>query len=402
MKFKYKAAQANGAVMEGELDAMSQSEVLRFLSLKGLKPIYITGEAEGGKFSAQFLNQTITIEDQIFLTRYLALMLKIGTDLFRAIDILIDDFEKPAVKALLIEIRASLEKGQPFHSVFMRYPQYFSPVFVNMIKAGEKSGNLEMVFEELSATLQRSNNLRREIRSMLVYPVILITMSITILFALVSFALPKIASVFMEGGVEPPLFSRVVFTIGGFVGANAWFFLLFIIISVAALWFTFSKTQAGVKFASRVAVKLPLVGHTLKTLALQRFASTLSALLHSGLPILDAIRITADTVGNDELQMGLYRIANDGIAKGLTIGDAFKREPSFPRVVVNLMAISERSGHIADVLGTLSSFYEAEVQSSIKTMMAFVEPVMLLIIGVIIGVIALSIIVPIYQLTATF
>lgn len=402
MKFKYKAAQTNGALVEGEFDAGSQSEILRYLSLKGLKPIYIT-EADGAKkITAPFLNQSITIEDQIFLTRYLALMLKIGTDLFRAIDVLIDDFEKPAVKALLIEIRASLEKGQPFHAVFARYPQYFSSVFVNMVKAGEASGNLEMVFEDLSNTLQRSNNLRREIRSMLVYPAILVVMSASILFTLVSFALPKISRVFTESGVEPPIFSRIVFAVGGFIGAHVWLFLLGIVFSVAALWFFFGKTQAGAKFASRAAVKLPLIGSTLKTLALQRFASTLSALLRSGLPILDAMRITADTVGNDDLRKSLYRIADEGIAKGLTIGDAFKREPAFPRVVVNLMAISERAGHIADVLATLASFYETEVQNSIKTLMAFVEPIMLLLIGMVIGTIALSIIVPIYQLTTTF
>ena len=148
--------------------------------------------------------------------------------------------------------------------------------------------------------------------------------------------------------------------------------------------------------------KIPVVKNVLKQLAFQRFASTLSSLLKAGLPILDALEITASTVGSEELKNSLVRISREGIAKGLTIGEAFRREAVFPRVIVNLMAISEKAGHIEDILNTLAGFYEAEAETSVKTMVTFLEPALLLIMGLVIGTIALAIILPIYQLTAQF
>jgi type II secretory pathway component PulF len=140
----------------------------------------------------------------------------------------------------------------------------------------------------------------------------------------------------------------------------------------------------------------------LKKIAIQRFALTLSSLFASGLPILDSLAITADAVGDVELRDAILRISNDGIAKGLTIGDAFKREPAFPKVVTNLISISEKSGNLASILGTLAEFYESEIKSSVKVLVSFLEPMLLLTIGVVVGTIALAIIVPVYQLMGKF
>jgi len=148
----------------------------------------------------------------------------------------------------------------------------------------------------------------------------------------------------------------------------------------------------------RFAMKLPVIKNVLKQMALQRFASTLSSLLMAGLSILDSLEITAQTVGFEDLKNSLMRVSREGIAKGLTIGEAFRRETIFPRVVVNLMAISEKAGHIENILLALADFYEGEIETAVKTMVSFLEPVMLMAIGIIIGTIAVSIIVPIYQL----
>ena len=403
MRFNYTASKPDGKIIEGNYDADSSSEVLAYLASQGLKPITLKVLKEfekKGRFS--IFKQSVNIADKIFLTKYLSLMLKVGTDLFKAIDILITDFDKQAVKALLLEIKLTLEKGQPFYSAFAKYPKIFSPVFINLIKAGEASGNLENIFEQLSDSLQKEQELRHRIKAALTYPILLLTASLAVLFLLISFALPKIAEVFSSSGFEPPTFSRITFSIGIFFGKYLMIIAPLIILTIGILWYFFSQTLIGRKIFYRFVIKLPAVGNVFKKLAFQRFASTLSALLLAGMPILSALEITADAVGSEEIKSSLIRIAREGISKGLTIGDSFKREPAFPRVIVNLMAISEKAGHIEQILKTLADFYESEIDASIKTLVSFLEPILLLFIGLTVGAIALAIIIPIYQLTGQF
>ncbi len=400
MRFHYTASDQNEKIVEGDADAQSPDEVLMFLAGRGLKPVSIKTYKAGEEalVGQSLFGETIGIADKIFLTKYLSLMLRAGTDLFRAIDILIRDFDKRILKALLIEIRSALEKGQPFYATFAKYPRFFSPVFVNLVKAGEASGNLESVFDNLSTALSKEQDLRNRIRAALVYPAILLCLSILILLLLVTFSLPKIAAVFSGTGYNPPLFSKIVFAVGLFL--NSYAAIIFPGLAIAAFmaWFFLFKLEANRRILLRIAARLPVVGKGLKGMALQRFASTLASLIKAGLPIVEAIEITADAAGSEELRASLKRIAREGIAKGLTVGEAFRKEAAFPLVVTNLIAVSEKAGHTEDILKTLADFYESEIDSSVKNLVSFVEPVLLLGIGLMIGGIALAIVVPIYQL----
>lgn len=403
MRFHYVAFQPDGKIAEGDLDVKDQKEVLSQLAGRGLRPITVKpAELDLPKMSKRFFGQKITTTDKVFLTKYLGLMLKAGIDLFKAVDILIADFEKKAVKALLLEVRIALEKGQPFHATFARYPKFFSPVFVNLIKAGEASGNLDGVFEDLNATLVRESELSGRIRGAMIYPILLLVMAVAIMSFLLTFALPKIAEVFSGGGIEPPLFSKVVFTIGLFLGKYIWFFLGGGILILTAAFIFFFKTAAGHRMMITILNSLPLVKKIVKDLALQRFAGTLGSLMKSGLPIVESLEITANAVGHEEIAQSLRRVAREGVVKGLTIGDAFRNETAFPKVVTNLVAISEKAGHLDEILETLSNFYELEIDNALKTLVSFLEPALLFLIGGVVGVIALSIIVPIYQLVGQF
>jgi type II secretory pathway component PulF len=214
------------------------------------------------------------------------------------------------------------------------------------------------------------------------------------------FAIPRIAEVFTDSGIEPPFFSRVVFGLGIFVSNNiVTLFIVSTIIIVGFVWF-FWKTEIGHRFGSRFVRRLPVVRKVFQDVAVQRFASTFSSLTKAGVPIIQALKITSDTVGDEDMRKSLIRIADDGLAKGLTIGDAFRREPVLPRVVTNLIAISDRAGHLEEMLATLAEFYRANVESSLKTLVSVVEPALLLMMGLLIGIVAMSIIVPVYQLSA--
>jgi type II secretory pathway component PulF len=251
-------------------------------------------------------------------------------------------------------------------------------------------------------SLEKDAELQSHIKSALIYPAVLLVLASSILVFLVTYALPKVAAVFSSSGMQPPIFSRIVFGVGLFIGGNILIIVpVVLIVIVATVWF-FWKTETGNKMFNNIVTRLPLVSTIYEELAVQRMASTMSSLLTAGLPINQALMIAADTVGLPSYREALLRITTDGLEKGLTIGEAFKRETVFPKMVTNLVAISERAGHLEEVLDTLAQFYAANVDSNITALVSLLEPAMLLAMGVMVGTIALSIIVPIYQLTTSF
>jgi len=399
MLYHYLASDENEKVIEGELEVGRLEELLQYLAGQSLKPIAVKPIGDKG-FTLRRMFGSVTLHDKIFLMKYLSLMLRVGTDLLSAINILIADFDKPAVRNFLLEVRENLTRGRPFHEVFGRHPRVFTGVFVNLIKAAEASGTLQQTFEDLSVSLTRESELRGKIKAALIYPLLLLVLSGLIFVGVLVFAIPRIAEVFTDSGIEPPFFSRVVFGLGIFVSNNiVTLFIVSTIIIVGFVWF-FWKTEIGHRFGSRFVRRLPVVRKVFQDVAVQRFASTFSSLTKAGVPIIQALKITSDTVGDEDMRKSLIRIADDGLAKGLTIGDAFRREPVLPRVVTNLIAISDRAGHLEEMLATLAEFYRANVESSLKTLVSVVEPALLLMMGLLIGIVAMSIIVPVYQLSA--
>ncbi len=403
MKFKYTAVQSNGRRMQGELDVPSEKQVLDFIANKGWKPITVEPVSIFDFLrNAEIFGGSITILDQMFLARYLALMLRVGANLSQVIDVLIADFEKPEIKAFLGEVRDSLESGQPLYASFAKYPQFFSPVFVNLVKAGERSGNLETVFEQLAADLSREREFRGRITAALVYPMFLLVVACLVLIFLVIFAIPRLAGFFTSTNITPPLFSRIVFAIGTFLNTHLIVFGVSGIVCTVALVYFFRFTGVGRRTLLRFFAALPIVSSLYQKISLQQFAATLSSLMKAGLPILESLQITADVVTYPGMTEAIRRVATEGVARGTGLGTSFKKEPVFPMMVTSLISIAEKSGRIEDVLGTFAQFYESEVDIAMKRTVSFLEPAMLLLIGGLVGSIALAVILPIYQLVGQF
>jgi type II secretory pathway component PulF len=401
MLYHFIASDADGKLFEEDVEAKNVDDVVSIIAGRGLKPVSVKA-VRGGNWNINLFSGKITIGDQIFISKYLALMLKIGTGLLQAVNILLEDFSKPMIRQFLLEVRSNLEKGKPFYAAFEKYHEAFSQVYVNSVRAGEASGSLEQVFDNMTASLTKEKMLRDQIRSALFYPIILLVSSLGILFFLIMFALPKIAGVFSQSGFEPPLFSRVVFAVGLFLGRFGGYALAVFALAAIGGFLMYRYSYVFKRFVVGIVSSIPIVKDILKKISLQRFAATLSSLVRAGMPITDALEITADSVSQLELKEALVRISKEGISKGLSLGDAFKREPYFPKTVVNLIAISEHAGHIEEVLATLADFYVSEIDSSLKTLVSFLEPIMLVFIGLVVGLIALAIVVPIYQLTMQF
>lgn len=398
MLFHYTATNKEGRLIEDNGDFKDSETLLEHIKNQGLTPISIkAAKTLSGGIGKGVLGNPINLTDKIFLTKYLSLMLKSGTDLFKAIDILIADFQKPTMKMLLMEVRQNLEKGLPFYTTFQSYPNIFSPVFTSLVRAGEASGNLERIFFDLSRSLEKERELKQKIKSALTYPILLVTASLGILVLLVTFAIPRISSMFNTGDMKIPPITKAIFALSDFMSNHGLAVLGVVIAIVITLVLFFKKVQAGKKIFNRIIYKMPVISKVMQKNSYQRFCSTFGSLMRAGLPILENLEITATTVGNDEMRQAIVRIGKEGLSKGLTMGDAFRREPVFPQTIRTLVAVGEKAGHTEEIFGTLTEFYETEVDMSVKSLVSLVEPLMLLMMGVMVGGIALAVILPVYQ-----
>lgn len=403
MLFHYLAQDAKGHIKEGNINQPNTQAVLEYLTTQKLKPLSVKPlMLEKGKKELFVFKKGLSLTDKVFLTKYLALMLKVGTDLFSAIDILIEDFESGPARRFLLETRANLERGEPFWKTFSQHPDYFSPVVTNLIKAGEASGNLETTLNQVSSNLERDKNLQTKVKSSLIYPVVLMIMSLFMIIFLVTFAVPRLGEMFLGTGQAIPTYTRVVLSTGMFLNRNIFIVFPLVIGIPLGLFYYFRKVKRGKELFSSLLEKLPVARDLVEKMALERFSSVLSSLIKAGMPIIQAIEVTAGAVGHPKYEAALLRIAKEHLAKGISIGDSFKKEKIFPAVVSNLLAIGEKAGHTEEILGTLSEFYAVEIEGALKTLVSMLEPLLLMFLGVVVGGIALSLIVPIYQLVGQF
>jgi type II secretory pathway component PulF len=403
MLFHYLAQDAKGHIKEGNINQPNTQAVLEYLTTQKLKPLSVKPlMLEKGKKELFIFKKGLSLTDKVFLTKYLALMLRVGTDLFSAIDILIQDFESGPARRFLLETRANLERGEPFWKTFSQHPDYFSPVIANLIKAGETSGNLETTLNQVSSSLERDRNLQTKVKSSLIYPAALMAMSLFMIIFLVTFAVPKLGEMFLSTGQAVPTYTRIVLSTGMFLNRNIFIVFPLIIAIPIGLFYYFRKVKRGRELFSSLLEKLPVARDLVEKLALERFASVLSSLIKAGMPIMQAIEVTAGAVGHPKYEAALLRISKEHLAKGISIGDSFKKEKIFPAVVSNLLSIGEKAGHTEEILGTLSEFYAVEIEGSLKTLVSMLEPLLLMFLGVVVGGIALSLIVPVYQLVGQF
>ncbi|HPC30792.1 MAG TPA: type II secretion system F family protein [Candidatus Pacearchaeota archaeon] len=401
MLYHYVAQDEQGRIKEGNVSQPNLEAALDYLTRQKLKPLSVKPLKFEEKKRSLF-KESISLTDKVFLIRYLSLMLKVGTDLFSAIDILIEYFESGPIRRFLLEIRSHLEQGKPFSLAFEQHPEIFSSTIANLIKAGETSGNLEITLEQVTKNLEKEKSLNRKIISSITYPIILVIASFAMVVFLVTFAIPRLGEMFLSTGQPIPTYTRIVLTVGMFLNKYIYIFVPLFIAIPLALYFYFFKTKGGKEMLNSLLEKIPMFRNVIEKMALQRLSSTLASLIKAGMPITQAINVTADAVGYSKYAEALKRISSQYLAQGLNIGEAFRKETVFPSVLTNLIAISEKAGRMDEILITLSNFYEEEIDTSLKTLTSLIDPLLLLVLGLVVGGIALSLIVPIYQLIGQF
>lgn len=404
--FIYKALTKEGRETQGEIQADNKELAIDYLKRDQLLPLYLEKKGEGSGKISVFLSWGIfqggvSALDRMFLTRHLAAILKSGINLREALEVLEEDTQKTILKKILNDAKKNLEKGQPLSTTFSAYQKHFSPVFVGLIKAGEASGTLEDALEGLGEQLQRDYELKKKVQSAMIYPAILMTASALIIILLLTFVMPRLTKALLQTKVKLPAITRFLLGLSGVFSANPMITLVIFAGLIISLVLIFRHPK-GRQFFLAILEKLPISRDLIKKLALSRFTRTFRNLLKSGMPALESLNITAKTVGNLSFENAILSAAED-VRKGSPLSQAIKkRSYLFPPLVTSIIGVGERTGTLERSLKTISDYYEEEVDRLLKNLVSLLEPLMLIVMGIIIAGIALSILLPIYQLVSSF
>ncbi len=401
--FIFKALDKEGVQQRGEVQALNKETALDYLRRDSLTPLYLEEKGTRRQFqlSANLFGGGINILDKVFLTRHLSAILKSGINLLEALEILQEDAQKAAMQKVLKDAKINLERGVPLSSTFASYSRYFSPVFVGLVKSGEISGTLEDTLENLGEQLQREYDIRKKVQSAMIYPVILLFAASLIIVLLLTFVMPRMMKALVQAKIQLPLITRIMLFASDVFSANPLATISAFLFSVLFLLVLF-KSKFGRRITFHFVGKMPLVGTLTKKFALSRFAITFRNLLRSGMPAVEALDITAKTVGNIEYESALLAI-NHELQHGAPLHEVFKKRPElFPQMVARVIAVGERTGTLEKSLLIISNYYNDEVERVLKNLVTLLEPILLVIMGLIIASIALSILLPIYQLMSSF
>lgn len=392
--YKYKAKDKKDKVFEDVIQASNKKEAasllkaddLQILTLKSIdkKDIVLFG---GG----------VSVSEKAAFCRFMATMLQAGLPLPEALDIIRQETRNKKFQSILFDLIFHIRKGEPLSSVLAKYKDEFDVVFLTMIKAGEESGTVEKSFDYLAKQMLASHELTQKVKSAMMYPSIIIAAMLASGGVMVGFVLPKMSEVFLSLNVELPTVTRFVLNFGQAIGANLLltFGVLLAIIFSIVLLFLIKKTRTVI---FSFLVKLPVVSGIMDQLDTARFARTLSTLLRSGVPIIVALDVVSDVLRQPNLKKHAKEFS-EGVSKGMALSDVLtNRKSSFPVTLIQTIKAGEKTGSLETVLEELATFYETEVDYSLKRATSLLEPLLMLVIGIAVGAMVVLLITPIYSI----
>ncbi len=395
--FQYKAAGRAGEVETGEVEAHDEAAVVARLQALGFIPILIEPaetKAGGGLFSRRRIGQ-----DQVgALTRELATLIHSGLPLDRALEILINLAQTPPMRALLTQVRDEVRGGAALSKALDAHPAVFSRFYVGMIRAGEAGGALGAVLARISEFMERSRELRETVKSALIYPSILVLASVTSVMLLLIFVVPQFSQMFEQSGKALPLATQIVVRAGDLLRKYWWMIPLGLFLAFRYFSWQMARPERKFVWDGRL-LRLPLAGDLLTKVEVARFARTLGTLLANGIPLLAALTIVKETVGNSVIAAGL-EAAREDLKAGLGLSRPLMAQGVFPQLAVHMVGVGEETGRLDEMLTRVADVYDREVSLAVKRLLALLEPVMILGLGLLIGGIILSILLAILKVNS--
>lgn len=399
MEFTYEALTKDGHRESATIQAADAASAGHMLKEQGLLPIEIKEKGAGNNF-LDILKKisSISLDEKIGFVENLQIMYKAGISLPRALQILVKQTKNLRFKNILSNVYNQVQSGKYLSEVLGQYPAVFSSIFLSMIKVGELSGTLDKSMEYLTIQLKREADLKSKTKGAMIYPSVIVGAMVIIGLLMAIFVLPQLTSVFKDFSTQLPLSTRVVIAISDFMSGHAVIVLVGFFGSVAGIYF-FLKTPAGQKLFSFLTLHTLVIGEITRKINLARFARILSSLLKSSVNMVQALEVTADSLDNPFYRDIVLKASNE-VKLGKNLTETLSKDASlFPVLVVQMLQVGEESGTVEDMLNQLAEHYEEEVDTTLRNLSSVIEPLLLLVIGGVVGVLALALISPIYNIS---
>ncbi len=400
-KFNYSAKNSEGQIRKGEMEASDKKEAIESLRKDGF---WVTSlemvKKKKTKISFFSGSARVSLKTKMIFSRHLGVMVSSGLSLSRALAILGGQEKNKGFKKVIFDIAEEVKKGVGLADAMKKYPKIFNDVFVSMIGVGEVGGNLEEILRLLSDQMEKDHKLISKVKGALIYPAVIVSLMIVIGILMMTFVIPKITKIFEEFDAKLPIATRIVLGISDFMSAHA-ILTVGSLIGAVLLVVAFYKTSPGMKLFHKFFIKVPAIGSIVTQVNSARFLRILSSLLQSGVSLVEALRITSDTLGNYYFKTVAMNASED-VQKGINLSEVLKKQENvFPYLVIQMIEVGEETGKTPEILLELAVFYEEEVTQVTQNLSSVIEPILMIVIGGAVGVFAVAIIQPIYSLMDT-
>lgn len=397
--YAYKVRDRGGRVVSGSLDAENVALVANKLRQMGYVPISIDKKASVGitmDITIPGLSKRVKLKEIAVFSRQFATMINAGMTLLRALAVLGTQTENKHFATVIDQVRADIESGSSLSQALGRHPKQFDRLYIAMVRAGEVGGSLDHTLQQLSTTIEKQVALRAKIRSALAYPVVVLAIVVCILTAMLLFIVPIFKNLFADFGGKLPAPTQLLVLISDvFVHA---FPLVVLAVIIAVIAFKrWIRTEKGRTAFDAFKLRVPIFGGLVRKTAMARFAGTLSTLLSSGAPVLEALDITADSVSNVMVARGVHAIA-EGAKRGEPLTQPLRDHPVFPPMVTQMMAVGEQTGALDDMLLKVSEFYEQEVEATVNALTSLLEPLLIVVLGGTVGAMVIALYLPMFDI----
>ncbi len=399
MIFTYQARTKEGTEQKGNIDASSMDGAIASLQRRELIVISINPVDEGNFLSRNIaLFERVKMRDIVILSRQISTLFEAKVSVLSAFRLLASEAENPVLKRKLVEITDDIKGGMAISAALSRHPDVFSDFFINMIKSGEESGKLSETFLYLADYLERSYAVMSKAKNALVYPIFVICSFVVVMILMMVLVIPRLSQILLESGQEIPIYTKIVIGTSNFL-VNYGIFLLLLLAAVGVFLWKYSLSSAGKLSFSRTKLSIPYIGVLYRKLYLSRISDNLATLVESGISMVRALEITAEVVDNQVYQE-ILKEASLKVKGGMPVSEALALYPEIPGIIIQMIKVGEESGKFGYVLETMAKFYAREVNNEVDTIVGLIEPAMIVVLGIGVGVLLTSVLVPIYNIAS--
>ncbi len=397
IEFNYTAKdRADNSKITGKISADNQMAAAEILKSKNLFPIKITPVSSGNSLTSLSLFNKVSPKKRVIFTRQLATLVKAGLPITQALSTAIEQVTDKNFKSKLDKIYSSVEGGQSLAESFAQYPEIFNPVFISLLHAGEESGTLDEALTRLADQQESDAQIISKVRGALIYPLLVLATIIAVLFYMLATIMPQIENLYIELKKPLPFLSQLTLTFSK-TATRFWPLTILLILAIIFGSRAYFKTSSGKKLLDRTKLKLPVFGTLFKKLYMARFSRTLGSLVNSGVPLLEALSISAEAVNNTILSDIIIN-ASEEVKSGKSLSGALSKNDYFLKLVPQMIKVGEDSGTLGEMLNKVASFYEQEVEQAVKNLSTIIEPVLMILLGGMVFFIIIAILYPIYSL----